>query len=633
MQIAKGGGRKSLASPESVNHVDFLEASDDSPSNMVENVLTRVAEYVEPAASKTTEIIDALNRAVVGDENTDQKPKRKSFMEALNQANSVKNDETLSVTDLDEVIPPKPTRRFEFSAKDISNMLEKSLHKSLEKPARDEENLNPLPTTSQYVEPTYSEILSSVFSLIDEMERSIHRFELTGTAQSLPDSPRHLTDRDQVRSKTEQLLSRLMSKSPVHKKRSESRPITVPRESEKLIAKLGMQLERLKKKHIGTIDDGGIDMLDSARDAKPIRVEAAKKESVPVLSESRSSSVALDHAPVVSQQEMKPARDEPVVQTKEKQAIEGGLGMSLPPTSPEIIDMGTEIAGPSDVSSIEDELFFANSKDTAKKSRRTPWKLPQKRHGDLGGNVTEKDVADVTEADHVDGATKAPATMPDMSPSRSRALSPKHYCVTCSRLLSYSPTRIRNRSLDRLLREEVNRWKRCQGCIERMFPSLFDPLLKRIVDKEGLISFEDGELLYELSGITEIPIRWEHKGQKKEFVSVLHLVLFELAINKDDVRKVASSADLNSLVEKERIQFVNDTDARIGGVLKSVCQLQVDQHPMLAHLLSKYHNVKLHVPETLESELECRWLAPHLGDVWCEIVGNVADYQSDTSKD
>jgi len=69
MQIARGGGHQADSSPtESLSRSAFLDVVDNSPSsNLVENVLNTVAEYVEPAASKTTEIFDALNRVVVGD--------------------------------------------------------------------------------------------------------------------------------------------------------------------------------------------------------------------------------------------------------------------------------------------------------------------------------------------------------------------------------------------------------------------------------------------------------------------------------------------------------------------------------------------------------------------------------------
>ena len=655
MQIAKGGGRNTSSSPESIHHVNFLEASDDNASNIVDDVLNRVAEYVEPAASKTTEIIDALNRVVVGnDENDKKQPKRKSFMDALNQASSNKNDETLSVTDLDAVVMEKPNTRFTFSSKDISSILEQSMEKSVKKDVeREEENSNPLTTTSQYVEPTYAEILSSVFRLIDSMEESIHRFELTGTAQSLPDSPRQLCDRNEIKSKTEQLLNRLLNKSPIHKRPIiRTKAVSVPRESEKLIAKLSLQIDRLRKNRTGTMDQGGNDVLDSAREKVKDPVSESRSSSVAPdfvsHNSSQSGSVDLPEAFKDKPEPLKIPAEIPKRETREQMKSDkvipktvvpeqsvsgpvesdhvGGLGLDLPPRSPEIIVLGTEVAGPSDTSSIEDELFFASSKDTAKKGRRLPWKAAQDKPKVRSGPNDEIEgtrPADAT--DKPENPSNSNSMVPDMSPSRSRALSPKHYCVKCSRLLSYSPRRIRDNVLDRLAREEAIKWKRCQACVERMFPSLFDPYLKRIVDTEGLISFEEGELLYELSGRAEIPIRWEHKGDKKEFVSALHLVLFEMATNKDVVRKVASNADLNNLIEKDRIKFVDDAESRIGAVLKSVCQLQVDQHPLLAHLLNRYHNVQLHVPEIMDYEVDKHWLAPFIGGVWCALVGSIAE--------
>ena len=636
MQIAKGGGRNADISPRSASPlISFLDASDveeSSPSsNLVDNMLNKVAEYVEPAASKTTEIIDALNKVVVGSDSVaeDSKPRRKSFIDALNQVSSSSHksvdDDSLSVTDLEEVKENKPTvdhRRFKFSSKDITNILQESLSTRLMTSDKHEDMSSSdtllLPSTSTRVEPSYRETLASIFELMDDMERAIHQFELTGTAQSLPDSPRQ--SGEVLKSKSEKLLHRLMNKSPIHKRQEQMRSrLAVPKESAKLIAKMAIQLDRLKNARIGSRDDCGNDVLNSARDS--VFEEAAIIPS-PKQSESRRSSLppatvsdsptlvvpptmatahAMDPVTIESPSRVTPPPCRLPEPPKVVSEDLGGLGRLSPP---EIIELGTEVGGPSDTSSVEDELFFAAAKNTANKKQKRPWKAPE---------VEQKVGEDV-----------AKVVVENASPSRTRTLSPKHYCVKCSRLLSYSPRRIRDAVLDRLLREEALRWRRCQACIERMFPSLFDVLLKRIVDTEGLIAFEEGELLYELSGLSEIPIRWEYKGAKNEYVSVLHLVLFELATNKDELKRIESGADLRNAIEKQRIKFVGDFDSQLPRIMKSVCQLQVDQHPLLAHLLNKYHDVILHCPEKGPEVFGIGWVHPIIGACWSEIVGQMS---------
>ena len=175
--------------------------------------------------------------------------------------------------------------------------------------------------------------------------------------------------------------------------------------------------------------------------------------------------------------------------------------------------------------------------------------------------------------------------------------------------------------MDLFTEQEAEKWTICGKCINAQFTSLTDPRLK-IAKSEWPISFQQGEFMFEFSGKSEIPIRWECDGEEKTFNSVLHLCMYELAIKKDVVEKAESVNDVEYLIDNGLVDLDPEWDTKRIAVLRSVCLLQIEQHPVMKKLMLNVTGM-ITTGDIKAQSAEDLFLRDDIAIVWMEIADNI----------
>ena len=178
-----------------------------------------------------------------------------------------------------------------------------------------------------------------------------------------------------------------------------------------------------------------------------------------------------------------------------------------------------------------------------------------------------------------------------------KSVSPKamvrKYCESCSRLISH-------RDLpDMFAEEESSRWKLCGRCVFEHFPtSKF---------ASSVIESTIGGNLFELSGISLIPIKWE----EHVFISARHLAMYLCGDSGAQKMLLAVETDDDlSFLESEQLFRSCKTQDEQSSIVRTVIQTQLDQHPMLGKLLASVQGVLQYTdsPKIFPSNLDLMWM-------------------------
>jgi len=551
----------------------FLDTSEDNKGAVTvslenataafENVLDAVATMVEPAVEA------AMNRV----------PQR-GFLQALSEAvqggtnQDTKDDDTPSVVDEAHGVLDHRSRVDKYSEmkKSIEDLLQQ--HTMHNQTMTIEETSSSLETTSTLVDVAPKDNVEEMIRIIDRLTSAIEKFGITPEDCLVEGG-------DTCTSRSEKLLLSMEQKRLAHAVPQSVPP--PPTASTSVLKKLENQILGLNRWK--SVDDkDGVDCLNSNRyQVRDSYLSPYSQRMVVVRGQSRPQSPTT-------------ARPREGTSVIAPDTACGASSPHPPPSPPEIIDLGS----PERV--VLKEQFSRIRSRTPSPPRAV-------------SSPSKSDESSVPDEIFL----SRPQSPPRSSKSSPRSPRSPTYCSKCMHVVSVG--RRGGSTVELLLEEEMGKWRMCRNCVLKMFPSFFgtNPIGPLTVGTKLGISFRPGDLLYELCGRASIPIKWTHHAEEIVFVSIAHLVMFELAKDKDLVRAAKCIEDVDKLIDKDLAKFVVGYERKIGPIVRSVCQLQLQQHPLLHELVSVIieNGVHLHVvTESCRSTFDKTWLAPNIIAGW-----------------
>jgi hypothetical protein len=103
--------------------------------------------------------------------------------------------------------------------------------------------------------------------------------------------------------------------------------------------------------------------------------------------------------------------------------------------------------------------------------------------------------------------------------------------------------------------------------------------------------------------------------------------VYELTTKKDIIRSLNSIDELDKLLIKDLVPFVDGYQEKVVPILKSVCQIQIQQHPLLFELMTVIveKGIEIQVDKsTVSSPFVRSHVAPNI------VLGWLGDREGDT---